>query len=93
MSEPYDIAVTLLLNKFTCEINLLFTFRDPSAAYISTSQIDAVLPEPTPFLRFDVVNLNYRPGQQPIAARVGTREISRKLAGDLPESPGDLPPL
>ena len=54
----------------------LYTFRDPSAAYISTSQIDAVLPEPLLFLRFDVVNLNYRPGRQPIAAKC---ESIRKL--------------
>ena len=57
---------------------LTFTFRNPLAVHISTQQIsvDAVLPEPTLFLRFDMVSVNYRPGQQPIAAKC---ESVRKL--------------
>ena len=41
------------------------------SVYISSQQIssDAVLPEPTAFLRFGVVSVYYRLGQQPIAAK------------------------
>ena len=48
------------------------------AVHISTQQIsvDAVLPEPTLFLRFDVVSVNYRPSRQPIEAKC---ESVRKL--------------
>ena len=61
-----------------CEIDLLFIFRNPSAAYISYRQIslDAALPEPPSFLRFNVVSVNYRPGQQQITAKC---ESIRKL--------------
>ena len=37
---------------------------------------DAVLPDPPSFLRFDVVNVNFRPGQQPVAEKC---ESIRKL--------------
>ena len=37
--------------------------------YISSQQISSGMPEPTAFLRFDVVSLRYRSGQQPIAAK------------------------
>ena len=61
-----------------CEIDLLFIFRNPSTAYISYRQIslDAALPEPPSFLRFNVVRVNYCPGQQQITAKC---ESIRKL--------------
>ena len=53
-----------------------------AVAYIYTHipirkiSIDAFLPEPPPFLRFDVVSVNYRRGHQPIATKC---ESVRKL--------------
>ena len=60
------------------EIDKLFTFRNPSTIHISSQliSIDSVLPEPPLFLRFDVVNVNYRPGRQPVAEKC---ESIRKL--------------
>ena len=49
---------------------LIFYIRDPLAAHISSRPISVhTILDPPPFIRFQVVSVNYRHGLQPIAAK------------------------